>query len=112
MVGIFDATFGMHAGPTMATAPQPQGGYNISGVTVYNTRGPMKKTELKHLLCPLCNKCVKDPVQVIVCGHRYCKGCLDHYISDKYVSKLRGRLSHLCHVSTLVYQITYIFQQK
>ncbi len=71
------------AGPTMATAPQPQGGYNISGVTVYNTRGPMKKTELKHLLCPLCNKCVKDPVQVIVCGHRYCKGCLDRFVSDK-----------------------------
>ncbi|XP_017348734.1 TNF receptor-associated factor 4b [Ictalurus punctatus] len=35
----------------------------------------------RRLLCPLCNKPMREPVQVSTCGHRFCDTCLQEFLS-------------------------------
>ncbi|XP_030636844.1 TNF receptor-associated factor 4b [Chanos chanos] len=32
--------------------------------------------------CPLCNRIMRDPVQVSTCGHRFCDTCLQEFLSE------------------------------
>ena len=58
-------------------------GYNIGKSTVYGKTGPLKPAELDTLTCPACKKVLKEPMQVIACGHRFCKGCIGAFTSGR-----------------------------
>lgn len=34
----------------------------------------------RRLLCPLCGKPMREPVQVSTCGHRFCDTCLQEFL--------------------------------
>ena len=57
------------------------GGYNLDGIKLYNRAskklGPL---DLESLECPYCKKLLREPQQLIGCGHRYCKSCLDEIL--------------------------------
>ncbi|MBZ3884526.1 TNF receptor-associated factor 4 [Sciurus carolinensis] len=36
----------------------------------------------RRLLCPLCGKPMREPVQVSTCGHRFCDTCLQEFLSE------------------------------
>uniref|UniRef100_A0A2I2Y4Y8 TNF receptor associated factor 4 n=1 Tax=Gorilla gorilla gorilla TaxID=9595 RepID=A0A2I2Y4Y8_GORGO len=36
----------------------------------------------RRLLCPLCGKPMREPVQVSPCGHRFCDTCLQEFLSE------------------------------
>ena len=80
--------------------PTPHG-YNINDTVVYSKDGhQLKLRDLAALQCPLCELVLRDPVQVITCGHRFCKDCLDLKTSARYVcfqcSVLGGRQFKKC----------------
>ena len=64
----------------MATKANTEG-YDVSNTTVYSKNGPLKPGELDTLTCPACKKVLKEPVQVIACGHRFCRPCIDAFTS-------------------------------
>lgn len=67
----------------MATRASTQG-YDISNTTVYSNTGPLKPNELDTLTCPICKKVLKDPMQVIACGHRFCRACVTAFTSGRW----------------------------
>lgn len=32
--------------------------------------------DVRAIVCPLCERPFRDPVQVTTCGHRFCRSCL------------------------------------
>ncbi|XP_078741860.1 TNF receptor-associated factor 4, partial [Lampetra fluviatilis] len=36
----------------------------------------------RRVVCPLCHKPMREPVQISACGHRYCDSCLQRYLSE------------------------------
>ena len=59
-------------------------GYSIGDAAVYSKSGQVKPSDLVALQCPLCELVLRDPVQVITCGHRFCKGCLEGVTSARF----------------------------
>ena len=53
------------------------GGYDVGDTTVYSSQGPLAPSELASLSCSKCKLIPRDPKQVITCGHRYCKTCIE-----------------------------------
>ena len=60
------------------------GGYNVGTAAVYGSQGPLKPPDLAALTCSKCKLILRDPKQVIVCGHRYCKQCIEQLTSGRY----------------------------
>ena len=54
-------------------------------VKVYSSGVQLKEAELMTLMCPACNGLLRDPVQVITCGDRFCRSCIDGLMRNKYV---------------------------
>lgn len=52
-------------------------GYNVGAATIYNSQGPLKSVDLVALSCSKCEHVLQEPMQVTVCGHRYCKQCIE-----------------------------------
>lgn len=51
----------------------------------------------RRLLCPLCGKPMREPVQVSTCGHRFCDTCLQEFLrcgSRVTGQPVRGRAPH------------------
>jgi len=74
----------------------PAGGYDIGPATVYSSQGPLKQPEILALTCSKCKFILREPKQVIVCGHRYCKLCIEQMTSGGYV--FTGKMQE-CHIS-------------
>lgn len=54
------------------------GGVDKLDAILYNKTGqPLGANEIKSLECPYCNMLLRDPQQLLTCGHRYCKSCLE-----------------------------------
>ncbi|KFV69530.1 TNF receptor-associated factor 4, partial [Dryobates pubescens] len=49
------------------------------------------------VLCPLCGKPMREPVRVSTCGHRFCKTCLQEFLShlSVYIRVLPGEYDNL-----------------
>ena len=61
---------------------QPSGGFDVSNTTVYHPTGnKMRRADIKALECPKCSKILREPVQLITCGCRYCTSCIDEMLS-------------------------------
>ena len=43
----------------------------------------MKKQELDTLECPRCSKFLREPVQLITCGCRFCTVCMDSMLANE-----------------------------
>ena len=55
-----------------------KGGFDVSKTNVYTKGGSrMRDVDVAALCCSICLLVLRCPVQVISCGHRYCKNCLD-----------------------------------
>uniref|UniRef100_A0A8D2KGI7 Zinc finger C3HC4 RING-type domain-containing protein n=1 Tax=Urocitellus parryii TaxID=9999 RepID=A0A8D2KGI7_UROPR len=37
----------------------------------------------RRLLCPMCRKPMREPLQVSTYGHRFCDTCLQEFLSEK-----------------------------
>ena len=59
-------------------------GYDVSAAQVYSSHGPLKPPDLFALMCSKCKLILREPKQVIVCGHRYCKQCIEQMTSGRY----------------------------
>ena len=61
------------------------GGYDIQG-TVYDKNGSVKQAkDLQSLTCSMCQFILRDPKQVIACGHRFCKTCIEQLTAKGYL---------------------------
>lgn len=60
------------------------GGFDVSNTNVYHPSGvKMKKQELDTLECPRCTKFLREPVQLITCGCRFCTVCIDSMLANE-----------------------------
>ncbi len=60
------------------------GGFDVSNTNVYHPSGiKMKKQELDTLECPRCSKFLREPVQLITCGCRFCTVCMDSMLANE-----------------------------
>jgi hypothetical protein len=48
---------------------------------VYRNQTPLSPAELSSLTCADCSGILRDPVQVITCGDRFCRSCIDDLMS-------------------------------
>ena len=58
------------------------GGYEVGNLSLYSKSGRVKTAELKMLSCQQCRKLLRDPVQLITCGCRYCKSCVKAIMAE------------------------------
>ena len=68
--------------PSDSVASPRSGGYDIGDAALYNTSGKVKPTELKMLSCQRCRRVLREPMQLITCGCRYCKSCLKSIMDE------------------------------
>ena len=62
------------------------GGYKLDGIRLYNRTGKeLGPSDIESLECPYCNKLLREPRQLIGCGHRYCKSCIDEIMRKRSV---------------------------
>ena len=66
--------------PALPTIP---GGYDIGGATLYNQVGVLPPSDITALTCSKCSYLLKEPRQVITCGHRYCQLCIEQMTSGE-----------------------------
>ena len=95
----------------MATKVNTQG-FDVSNTTVYSKNVPLKPAELDTLTCPACKKVLREPVQVIACGHRFCKGCISALTSERwgvYTFSCWNMSYTTCKYRLLVKNITLLF---
>ena len=60
------------------------GGYKLDGIKLYNRSGKqLGSLDIESLECPYCKKLLREPRQLIGCGHRYCKSCIDKIVKKK-----------------------------
>ena len=52
------------------------GGYNIGTRSLYTQSGGLRSSDTEALKCGLCFNVLRDPVQLITCGCRYCNTCV------------------------------------
>ena len=66
-----------------------QRGFDIGEAAVYTKEGKeLSKAEKDSLTCALCYLLLRDPHQVIQCGHRFCRGCVEIVFVGRYICKL------------------------
>ena len=57
-------------------------GYDIGNAKVYNSKQcALSAADLSALNCSMCGLLLREPCQVITCGHRYCRSCIDQLTS-------------------------------
>ena len=57
-------------------------GYDVGSATLYNKAGKLRASEKEMLSCQRCDKLLRDPMQLITCGCRYCKSCVKTIIGE------------------------------
>jgi hypothetical protein len=65
---------------------------------VYRNQTPLSPAELSSLTCADCSGILRDPVQVITCGDRFCRSCIDDLMShgyNRHFVKYSGKLNIL-----------------
>ncbi len=69
-------------------------GFDVSNTTVYHpSGGEMRRSDIATLECPKCMKILREPVQLITCGCRFCAVCIDSMLAnDRYVYVYRYKL--------------------
>ena len=63
------------------------GGYEVGAATLYNKAGRLRATEKEMLGCQRCGKLLRDAMQLITCGCRYCKSCVKTIIGEVKASE-------------------------
>ena len=57
------------------------GGYNVPSIRLYSKTGSsMRKGDTEGLKCGICSGILRDPVQLLTCGCRYCQSCIQDQI--------------------------------
>lgn len=64
-------------------------GYDVGSATLYNKAGKLRANEKETLSCQRCDKLLRDPMQLITCGCRYCKSCVKTIIGEMYASRIQ-----------------------
>ena len=63
------------------------GGYHIADREVYTKDGNVRSSDVEALKCGLCLKILRDPVQLISCGCRYCNTCVQQLVASSEAGK-------------------------
>jgi late competence protein required for DNA uptake (superfamily II DNA/RNA helicase) len=63
------------------------GGYDIGSATLYGKAGKLRASEKEMLGCQRCGKLLRDAIQLITCGCRYCKSCIKTIIGEMKTSE-------------------------
>jgi late competence protein required for DNA uptake (superfamily II DNA/RNA helicase) len=72
----------MMMGPRMLSN-RGMGGYDISSQSLYTKNGAnMRESDTEALKCGLCFNVLRDPIQLLTCGCRYCNSCV-HAMMEK-----------------------------
>ena len=58
------------------------GGYNIASARLYTKSGNLIE-DRESLLCGDCELLLRDPQQLLVCGTRICRTCLEERLKQK-----------------------------
>ena len=58
-------------------------GYDAGSATLYNKSGKLRNGEKEMLSCQHCGKLLRDAMQLITCGCRYCKSCIKSIIGSE-----------------------------
>lgn len=62
-----------------------QRGFDIGGAAVYTKEGKeLSEAEKESLTCASCHLLLRDPHQVIQCGHRFCRTCVEIVFVGRY----------------------------
>jgi hypothetical protein len=96
----------MESGNLPNGLPRDYGGFNIGKAKLYSIKNtPMNATELNALKCSMCALLLREPCQVITCGHRYCKTCIDQLTSG-------GEGPYSCLLDKEVFEINQVKSDK
>lgn len=63
------------------------GGYHVGDRQVYTKDGNVRSSDVEALKCGLCSKILRDPVQLISCGCRYCNTCIQQLVASSETGK-------------------------
>lgn len=59
-------------------------GYSLSDILVFDkNERHLSEDDLMALQCSQCSKLLRDPYQLINCGHRVCRSCLHDVVLKK-----------------------------
>ncbi len=56
------------------------GGYNVSNHILYTKIGSLRPTDVEALTCGICSKILREPMQLITCGCRFCNVCIQKIV--------------------------------
>ena len=62
-------------------------GYDIGSATLYSKAGKLRASEKEMLGCQRCGKLLREAMQLITCGCRYCKTCIKTIIGEMKASE-------------------------
>ena len=71
--------------PSDVSRPTVVGGYDAGGGQISNQHGTLSQSDITALTCSKCTFLLRNPRQVIKCGHRYCQQCIEQFTSGGYV---------------------------
>lgn len=63
--------------------PRVLGGYNVASRPLFTKNGGMRATDMEALKCGICFNVLRDPVQLITCGCRYCNTCVQALMDNQ-----------------------------
>lgn len=59
-------------------------GFDVANTIVYNQSDTkLRRADIATLECPKCTKILRDPVQLITCGCRFCTVCIDSILATE-----------------------------
>lgn len=57
-----------------------KGGYEITNrMTLFTKNGSIRPNDTEALKCGICSKILREPMQLITCGCRYCASCISDF---------------------------------
>ena len=66
------------------------GGYCIASQTLYVKGGAVRSSDIEALTCGICSKILREPIQIIMCGCRFCNVCMEGLkkLNQRYITSL------------------------
>ena len=83
--------------PSDVSRPTVVGGYDAGGGQISNQHGALSQLDITALTCSKCTFLLRNPKQVIKCGHRYCQQCIEQFTSGGYVFHPPSLLASISH---------------
>ena len=92
-------------------SPVNSGGYSVVSQTLYVKGGAVRSSDIEALTCGICLKILREPIQIIICGCRFCNACMEGLtkLNPRYITSLVTILEYTDNVLYLLIIIHFIF---